>query len=917
MRHTSSFGIAVMLCWTLWACSADVTGNPEDATVDPDVTEQDGGSIDVRTDLADTVDACVDLDEDGFGDNCDAGPDCNDQNADVNPGTDEICGDEFDNNCNERVDENCVCVEGQVEDCYEGDESLRGIGRCQVGIRVCVDADWTECNHGEPAAEVCDGVDNNCDGVVDEGVSNACGGCGPPPPELCGNFQDDDCNGLVDELAECTCTGRTNQPCYSGPPRTLGYGVCIGGIAICEEDRFAACLGEVLPTAEICDGLDNDCDGLVDEGLANSCGECGAAEPVEVCDGVDNDCDGTVDEGLANRCGLCNADSLEEVCADGLDNDCDGQVDEACSCQEGAPTCWTAAASQRGVGVCADGTRSCDEFTGEFWTECAGAVLPTPEICDGLDNDCDGQVDESSSGCSVCGAADEICDGIDNDCDGQVDEFLRNPCGQCRAEIPEESACGSLCCDGIDNDCDGLVDEGLVNICGQCGSPCFSKVWTQTPDWSEGRLDGVEVDGDGAFLRLGARLSGLPYLWVANSGEATVSRINTVTLAEEGRFPVGQSPSRTAVDFDGNVFVANRAFFGQGTLSRVNATDCSGAECVTYTAPVGPNNAIPRGVAVDANGFPWVGTYNDFALRQIDPNTGLVLGSWFVGVPVYGIAIDSDGIIWFTSLRIPEFTGGLVGGFDTNTNTLLGTWEIPGCSNPYGIAVDADGGVWLGNFTCNNLVRFDRAARTFETFDNPSLERTRGVAIDGDGRVWVASYGTDRVALFDPGTRSFVGSYPVCDGPTGVGIDNNGRPWVPCYLSNDVVQVGADGSITARIAVGQNPYSYSDLTGFQLRNFTARRGFWNVELDCGSIDCVFNEVLVAVVNTADTELLINARVSNDQVTWSPWAGPFPASSAQLDGLPSGRHIEIELLLRTRDRLQTPIVETVEVYWSRP
>jgi hypothetical protein len=88
-------------------------------------------------------------------------------------------------------------------------------------------------------------------------------------------------------------------------------------------------------------------------------------------------------------------------------------------------------------------------------------------------------------------------------------------------------------------------------------------------------------------------------------------------------------------------------------------------------------------------------------------------------------------------------------------------------------------------------------------------------------------------------------------------------------------------------------------------------------LDCGSIDCVFNEVLVAVVNTADTELLINARVSNDQVTWSPWAGPFPASSAQLDGLPSGRYIEIELLLRTRDRLQTPIVETVEVYWSRP
>ncbi len=58
------------------------------------------------------------------------------------------------------------------------------------------------------------------------------------------------------------------------------------------------------PTTEVCDGHDNDCDGMVDEGVANDCGGCGRT-PHEVCDGHDNDCDGSVDEGLLNDCGGC------------------------------------------------------------------------------------------------------------------------------------------------------------------------------------------------------------------------------------------------------------------------------------------------------------------------------------------------------------------------------------------------------------------------------------------------------------------------------------------------------------------------------------------------------------------------------------------------------------------------------------
>jgi MYXO-CTERM domain-containing protein len=427
----------------------------------------------------------------------------------------------LDDDCNGVIDDNITsvpCVPPGTPSNLVYKDAAHPNSQCVKGTTQCVNG-TTQCvGFVGPSAEVCDAIDNNCDGTVDNGVPGVgqqcgkntppctpgtlacvngalvCSGGKQPTPEICDGI-DNDCNGQIDDGALADAPPPGMNGCWDKPGNCCQFpatnptlhwcpppgGTCTdnGTLASpCNHGALACvggawqCKGPKDPSPEVCDGVDNDCNGTVDDGVMNvgtvcgtNVGECkqgllqcqggvlscvgGVFPTQEVCDGKDNDCDGNIDNGIPTG-GPCTV-----------------------------PYDTTAYPGPRDNLPCKPGVYQCD---GNGGLVCVGGVGPQPEICDGIDNDCDGQIDEVGAAPNgINGSANpfpppaanigDTCGVNQGECKQGAYACLNGQfaCVGGQGPKPEE-------CDCLDNDCDGTIDNPNPNnmppLCGQ-GSDCI------------------------------------------------------------------------------------------------------------------------------------------------------------------------------------------------------------------------------------------------------------------------------------------------------------------------------------------------------------------------------------------------------------------------------------------------------------
>ena len=494
---------------------------------------------------------------------------------------------------------------------------------------------------------------------------------------------------------------------------------------------------------------------------------------------------------------------------------------------------------------------------------------------------------------------------------------------------------------------------------------------------------GVVIDPNGAVTLDITRIEN-QFIWISNTGQGTISKVDTRSYEEVARYMTGPAgngndPSRTSVNTYGDVFVGNR---GGRSLTKISSlgefcTDSNGDGVVTTsTGPTDvlawgqddcvlwnidlPNGGVIRSVAAQdvrpdddlAQPSVWVGGW-DGRVWKLSSDRGEVLVETDSPVQNYGFALDGLGNLW-----ISGWTNQAIGRIDTsrctttdNCNVQTCTGEGPGNDDcvkqripipfrSYGITVDFKQRVWVGG---DQTARYTPSAAVGQRLTSVASVFVHGISADDKGFIWGAGLGSG-VVRYDAEDPSQMITVPgTALSPKGMAVDLDGKIWAINLNDNSaiVIEPGAtlnDNAVSVPVSGLVSPYTYSDMTGSQLRFATDERGFYRrvfegCEVTSSVLETVWGDLRWDASTPGMSKITFRVRggATREEVEAATWVtiatvppdtSPFNLGEAlDLVGLQGVKFVQVEAALSAErdqtDTVNAPTLRAMEVTYSCP
>ena len=471
------------------------------------------------------------------------------------------------------------------------------------------------------------------------------------------------------------------------------------------------------------------------------------------------------------------------------------------------------------------------------------------------------------------------------------------------------------------------------------------RIYTINEDFDKGTLISLEYETVPDQLQLSTESTTLPFIWVPNSNEGTVSKVDTRSGRELGRYRTGPrsngNPSRTTVDLFGNCWVGNRHtgtvvkigllengqymdrnwngiietsrdLDGDGKISDDEILPWASDECVIYEVVLIPEaegtyipgqyqgaytsdswEVGPRGIAVDKSSNIWAGCFGSMKYYYIRGSDGQILKTIDVSLfnhTAYGAVVDENGILW---------SSGHDEGHVLRLDPMDDSLSIVNVGHfVYGLGLDRFGHLFVSGWTGSKLSRINIQTGTLD-WTKPGVFESRGVACTDDGDVWTADSEPCTVTRWsNDGAK--LQTIPVGNTPTGVVVDADGKVWVVDNGDEYINRIDPQTNLidlSKRIA-GTRHYGYSDMTGLISRTFTTKTGSWTVVHNTKVFDSQWGLISWNSYEPTGTSLVVKARSSNDRQKWSVWEDV--KNDSALYNTPNGRYLEMKVTFQSAD-----------------